>query len=146
MPSDNKQIVRAFIEQVVNTGNLEAMDALVAEDIIDHNNEPGSPQGIAVYKEHLSAVLYTYGEFHLAIEDQFADREYVITRITATGIHQNEWLGLQPTGDRITLTGINIDRVRAGKITEHWGEANTIGAVFQMGAKIVPANDASSKP
>ena len=120
MPAENKQIVRDFIEQVVNAVALQAMDQFVAEAIIDHNNAPGSPQGIEVYKEHLSAVFHTYQDFCLTIEDQFLDGNYVITRITATGIHQNEWLGLKPTGTSITLTGINIDRIKNGKIVEHW--------------------------
>jgi predicted ester cyclase len=133
---ENKRIVRDFIEQVVNTGNLQAMDRFISEAIIDHNNAPGSPQGIEVYKAHLSGVFHTYKDFCLTIEDQFLDGDYVITRVTATGIHQNEWLGLKPTGMKITLTGINIDRIKDGKIIEHWGEANTISALFQIGAKI----------
>ncbi len=137
MLSENKRIVRDFIEQVVNTGNLQMMDHFIAEAIIDHNNAQGSPQGIEVYKEHLSAVFHTYKDFCLTIEDQFLDGDYVITRVTATGIHQNEWLGLKPTGTNVTLTGINIDRIIDGKIIEHWGEANTIGALLQIGAKIV---------
>jgi predicted ester cyclase len=138
--ADSKAVVRAFIEQVANTGDIEAMDRVVAEGIIDHNNAPDSPQGIDVYKEHLRAVLHTYSAFHLTIEDQFEDGEYVITRVTASGVHQSEWLGLPPSGATVTMTGINIDRVRDGKIVEHWGEANTLGALFQMGAKISPAS------
>lgn len=135
-----KAVVRAFIEQVVNTGDVDAMDDMVSSGIIDHNNAPDAPQGIEVYKEHLRAVLHTYGAFQMTIEDQFADGEYVITRVTARGIHQHDWLGLAATGAPVSITGINIDRVVDGKIVEHWGEANTIGAIFQMGGKISPAS------
>jgi steroid delta-isomerase-like uncharacterized protein len=135
---DNKTVVRRFIEQVINTGNLEAMAKFVAEDIIDHNLAPDAPQGLEVYREHLAAVYQTYGNFRLTIQRQIAEEDWVVTQVTATGTHQNEWLGLKPSGKQITLTGINIDRVVGGKIVEHWGEANTLGALFQMGAKIVP--------
>jgi len=119
MTTANKQVMRDYIEQVVNTGNLPAMDRFVSADIIDHDNTSGSPQGIEAYKAHLAAVHHTYGQFHLTIEDQFSDGEYVITRITATGIHQNKWLGLSATRAKIILTGINIDRIQGGMITEH---------------------------
>lgn len=135
---DNKATVRHFIEQVVNTGNLEAMDQFVAQNIVDHNNPPDAPQGIEVYKQHLAAVRQTYGNFYLTIEAQLAEGELVVTRVTARGTHQNEWFGLKPSGKLITLTGINIDRVVEGKIVEHWGEANTLAALLQMGAKIGP--------
>jgi predicted ester cyclase len=114
------------------------MAKFVAEDIIDHNLPPDAPQGIEAYRQHLAAVRHTYGDFHLVIEAQIAEDEWVVTRVTVTGIHQQEWLGLKPGGKRITLTGINLDRIVDGKIVEHWGEANTLAALFQMGAKIAP--------
>jgi predicted ester cyclase len=137
-PRDNKMIVRQFIEQVINTGDLAAMPHFVAEDIIDHNAPPDA-QGIEAYKQHLAAVRHTYGNFHLTVEAQIAEDDLVVTRVTATGIHQNEWFGLKPGGKQIILTGINIDRLVDGKIVEHWREANTIAAMLQMGAKVVQA-------
>jgi predicted SnoaL-like aldol condensation-catalyzing enzyme len=93
MLAENKRTVCDFIEQVINTGNLQAMDRFISEAIINHNNAPGSPQGIEVYKEHLAAVFHTYKDFCLTIEDQFLDGEYVITRVTGTGIHRmNGWV------------------------------------------------------
>jgi predicted ester cyclase len=135
---ENKAIVRQFIEQVVNTGRLEAIGEFVAEDIIDHNSPPDGPQGIEAYRQHLAAVWETYGNFRLAIAQHIAFGGWGVPRPPATGIHQNEWLGLKPTGQQIRLTGINIDRIVGGKIAEHWGEANTLAALFQMGGKIVP--------
>ncbi len=136
-PADNKRIVRQYIDQVVNTGNLDALEDFIAGDYVDHNAPTDAPQGIQAAKEHLEAVRHTYGDFRLTIEDQIAESDTVVTRVTATGVHQNEWFGLRPSGKRITLTGINIDRVVDGKIVEHWGEAYTVSALIQMGAKIV---------
>ena len=134
---ENKEIVRRYIEQVVNTGNLDAMHEFVAQDYIDHNAPSGSSQGIEEAKRHLEAVHHTYGDFHVAIEDQIAEGDTVVTRVSATGIHQNEWFGLRPSGRRITLTGIHIDKVIDGKIVEHWAEADLVSALIQMGARIV---------
>jgi len=123
---------------VVNTGNLDALHEFVAQDYIDHNTPPGSAQGIEEAKRHLEAVHHTYdGDFHVAIEDQIAEGDTVVTRVSATGIHQNEWSGLRPSGRRITLTGIHIDKVIDGKIVEHWAEADLLSALNQMGARIV---------
>lgn len=133
----HKRVVSQYIEQVVNAGDLDAMEKFVADNIVDHNSPPDAPQGIETFKRHLAAVLHTYGNFRLTIEDQIAEGDMVVTRVAARGVHQNEWFGLRPSGKRITLTGINIDRVVGGKIVEHWGEADTVSALIQMGAKIV---------
>ncbi len=134
---DNKGVVRQYNEQVVNESGLDAMEKFVADNVVDHNAPPYAPQGIETFRRHLAAVLHTYGDFYLTVEDEIAEGDMVVTRVTATGIHQNEWLGLKPSGKRITLTGINIDRVVSGKIVEHWGEADTISALIQMGGKVV---------
>lgn len=141
---DHKGIVRQYIEQVVNAGDLEAMEKFVADNVVDHNVPPDAPQGIETFRRHLAAVLHTYGDFYLTIEDQIAEGDMVVTRVTARGVHQNEWFGLRPSGKRITLTGINIDRVTGGKIAEHWGEADTISALIQMGGKVVQDETDSS--
>jgi predicted ester cyclase len=133
--SDNKAIVRQFIETVVNTGDLTALEMFVAQDIIDHNSD--GEQGIAAYGRHLAAVHHTYADFHVTIHFQIGEGEFVVSQVTAQGIHANEWLGLQPARAAVTMSGINIDRVVDGRIVEHWGEANTLAGLFQMGAKIV---------
>ena len=138
---ENKEIVRRYIEQVVNTGNLDALHEFVAQDYIDHNAPSGSSQGIEEAKRHLEAVHHVYGDFHVAIEDQIAEGDTVVTRVSATAIHQNEWSGLRPSGRRITLTGIHIDKVIDGKIVEHWAEADLLSALIQMGARIVQSED-----
>ena len=134
---ENKEIVRRYIEQVVNTGNLDALHEFVAQDYIDHSAQSGSSQRIEQAKRHLEDVHHVFGDFHLTIEDQIAEGDTVVTRVSATAIHQNEWSGLRPSGRRITLTGINIDKVIDGKIVEHWAEADLVSALIQMGARIV---------
>lgn len=82
---ENKEIVRRYIEQVVNTGNLDAMQEFVAQDYIDHNAPSGSSPGIEEAKRFLEAVHHVYGDFHVAIEDQIAEGDTVVTRVSATG-------------------------------------------------------------
>lgn len=139
---DNKTIVRRFIEEVVNQGNLAAMEQYVDRNMVDHNAPADAPRGIEAFSQHLAGVRRTYGDFHLTIERQFAEGDVVVTWVTATGIHRHEWFGLAPTGRRIALAAVNIDLVVGGKIVEHWGIADTLSALLQMGAQIAPSTDA----
>lgn len=48
------------------------------------------------------------------------------------GTFQNEWLGIKPTGEKLSITGIDIDKIVDGKIVEHSGAANTFEAFWAM--------------
>jgi predicted ester cyclase len=71
------------------------------------------------------------------IEDQIAEGELVATRVTLNGTHRGEFQGISPTGKRIAVTGIWIDRVAGGKIVERWGAVDMLGLMQQLGA--IPA-------
>ena len=64
----------------------------------------------------------------------------VAARFTAHGIHKGSFMGLPPTGKPITMTGIEIFRIKDGKIIELWGEANLLGLMQQLGVFSAPEN------
>lgn len=73
--------------------------------------------------EHIRGVRQTYQDLHLNIDNQLAGKDTVVTLYTMTGTHQGVWLGIKPTGQVITITGINIDRIKDDKIFQHGGAA-----------------------
>ena len=84
-------------------------------------------------RAHLEGLRRTFPDFQLRIEQMIAEDDLVVTRVTARGTHTGVWLDIKPTGAEIQLHGINIDRVEVGLIAEHWGEADTVGMLEQMG-------------
>jgi predicted ester cyclase len=129
----NKQIVRRFIDEVVNTGDVSGVEDFIGPDYVDHYAGEDAPTGPGVMAEHIRAVRTTYPDLHVTIEQQFADGDFVISRVLARGTHRGTWLGLAPTGKRVRIAVVNIDRVRNGRIVEHWGMANTLEALVESG-------------
>jgi len=79
-------------------------------------------------------VRQTYPDLRLEIHDQWCEDEVVVTTATARGTHSGRWLGLEPTGKTVEIFVVDLDRVRGGKIVEHWGAANTLEALLEIGA------------
>jgi predicted ester cyclase len=129
---ESKQLIRRFYKEVVDDGDYSNLDNFVATDYVDHNAGDGG-RGPDVVRTHLEAIRTTLPDFTLQIEDIFAEGDYVITRVTGRGTHLGEWMGIKPTGREVRLKGINIDRTKNGQIAEHWGEADTVGMLIQMG-------------
>ncbi len=71
-----------------------------------------------------------------------AEGDNVVARFTARGIHKGNFMGLPATGKPIIMTGIEIFRIKDGKITELWAEANLLGLMQQLG--IIPMPGAQS--
>jgi predicted ester cyclase len=76
----------------------------------------------------------------VTVEQQIAEGEWVVSRITARGTHLGTWLGMKPTGEWVEITGVNIDRVVDGRIVEHGGAANLLGPLLEIGAIRVVAD------
>jgi predicted ester cyclase len=129
--AENKALVRRYLEEVVNTGDVDRLDEFIAPDYIDRNDQG---RGIEGAKRHVLGVRHTYPDLHVTVGQQIAEGEWVVTRVTGRGTHQGAWLGMTPTGKTVEITGVNIDRVVNGRIAEHGGVADLLGALLAMGA------------
>lgn len=131
---ENKLIVRGYINEIINTGNLDNIGNYISQDFSEVYEGKKYSLGVEGAKEHILGVRNTYPDLQLSIDHQIAEGEWVATSITATGTHKGEWLGIKPTGKIITYTGVNINRVVDGKIIEHGGAANMLGPLLDIGA------------
>jgi predicted ester cyclase len=116
----------------MNTGNTDKLREFVADDFIDGYFT--AARGVEVMQQHINAVRSTYPDLAVEITQQLADGDYVISFFVARGTHLGEWLKIKPTGKRVEITGVNIDKVVGGKIVEHRGHADTFEALMGIGA------------
>lgn len=135
--SRNKEIVREFFEKGPSGGDIAAADALLAPDFSLHVPLPVSGTGTEAINAVIVSCRAAFGGLHVTIEDMIAEGDRVTCRFTARGVHNGEFMGVHPTGMEIMMTGIEIFRLKDGKIAELWGEANLMGLAHQLG--IVPA-------
>ena len=128
----NKALVRRFYEEI-DKGNLEAMDELVAEDYIDHHPPPFP---VAPGREGLKEAFKLFWEatpgYH-EIEDQIAEGDKVVTRLTAYGKHEGDLPGAPRTGNDMRMTAVVIHRVADGKLAEKWSDKDELALLQQLG-------------
>jgi steroid delta-isomerase-like uncharacterized protein len=136
---ENKTIVRRFFEEGPSKGNLIIADELLSPDFVMHTPLPASP-GIEGMNEVITTCRAAFEHLNVTIEDMVAEGNNVTARFTAHGIHKGSFMGLPATGKPITMTGIEIFRIKDGKIVELWGEANLLGLMQQLGIFPEPGN------
>jgi steroid delta-isomerase-like uncharacterized protein len=120
----NSALVRRVYQEILNEGNLGLADEIIAVDAIDHAPDHLSSLPTAG-PEDLQKFVHTFcaafPDAQWEIEDMIAVDDTVLARTTVTGTHLDTFLGIPPSGDEMTMAGIDIVRIAQGKIVEHWG-------------------------
>ncbi len=130
----NKEIIREYIELVLNEGRSDKIADYISEDYAEVHGGKRYELGVNGACDHIAGVRETYPDIQMVVDRQISEGEWVVTSYTMSGTHMGEWLGIKPTGKRITVTGVNIDRVVNGKIIEHGGAANLLEPMLSIGA------------
>ena len=129
---ENKNIVRRY-QEAYNSNDLDALDEVVAVDVLMPKIMPGMPSGLEGAKAVHRRSLLGMTDFHTRINDLIAEGDKVVARVTMTGTHTGDFWGFPATGNKVTFTGIYIARIENGKIVEHWGEEDGISLMQQIG-------------
>jgi steroid delta-isomerase-like uncharacterized protein len=134
----NAQLGRRYFEEVWNRGNLAALDQLLTADYINHApSTPNPPRGADGLKPIVAAIRKAFPDLHFEIEDVIATTDAVVVRTRMTGTHRGDFFGVAPTGRRVSVNQINIERIRDGRIAEHWRVTDELTLMRQLG--VVPA-------
>jgi steroid delta-isomerase-like uncharacterized protein len=116
--AENKAVIASFVEEVINKGRLERVDDLVALDFAELDPLPGQQPGSEGLKQVIGAFRNAFPDIHWVIEEMVGEDDKVFSRFTWHGTHRGEFFGVPATGKPITVKGMVVDRVVAGKMAE----------------------------
>jgi len=132
-------LVRRMYEEVFNSGNLAAIDDLVADEF---SNFKELGEGRATWKRIANMWRTAFPDWHMTIDDEIIHDDVVVHRVTVTGTHSGELrhplIGVVPaTGRKVEgWDQIHIWRTRGEQLSEHWGTRNDVEMLQQLG--VVP--------
>ena len=137
MSEQNKAIVRRLMEGCFNTGDLAVIDELCSTDYVSH--DPGQDvRGPEEFRQQGTMYRTAFpDDIQVTIKDQIAEGDMVVTRWTGGGTHKGQMMDIPPTGNYVTVTGIDISRIESGKIVESWSNFDQLGMMQQLG--VIPA-------
>src|SRR5689334_15887786 len=135
----SKAFFRRIPEEVFNQGHLAVADEIFAPDYIEHAPLPIPPGSSSreSFKQFVTMVRSAFPDFHYTVEDEIAEGDQVVTRLTARGTQQGAFLGMPPSGKVATWSEIHISRMADSQLAEHWVVIDQLGMLQQLGA--IPA-------
>jgi predicted ester cyclase len=132
---DLRALTRRWFEEY-NKGKAAATvvaDEFCATDFVLHGAGPDI-RGLKDFKQRDSEIFSAFPDIHFTLEDTVVEGDKVAMRITMTGTHKGEYMGIPPTNRKVTLWAIEIDRVVGCKFVEGWTRYDTLGLMQQLGA------------
>lgn len=142
LTTENKERARLYLEAIEahSDGHIEDLEELVADDVVNHSPlsgtdlTPEEDRGIEAFRRHAESVPRAFPDVHFDVQDMIAEDDRVMVRLVLSGTHEGPFLGIEPTGKEIAMSGMVVYRFENGKIVERWSEGNTVGLLQQLGA------------
>ena len=124
MLEQNKTLFKRFVDEVFNKKNVAFIDEFLAPSLVEH-------------KEDIYAFLGAFPDLHVTVEDLIAEGDKIVGRVTLTGTHQGELMGIPATGKKVSFSEILIVRISNGKVVELSEVADTMSMMQQLG--VIPS-------
>jgi len=125
------------MEEVLNKGNMQAVDELIAPNFVEHNPFPGQAPGVEGLKQAMVALRQAFPDLHVTVDEMLSDGDKVVIRTTMKGTHKGNFMNIPATGKQMSVEGIDIVRISNGRAVEHWGVTDNLTMMQQLG--LVPA-------
>jgi predicted ester cyclase len=133
----NEQIFRILIEEGFSKGDVAVFDTYTSPAFVEHQHGFASPDAEGV-KKAIKNLHFAFPDFSLTIEDLVTDGDTVWGRMTGRGTHERPFGPLPETGRKFEITVIDIMKFANGKLVEHWGVADRLSLMEQLGMKPPP--------
>jgi steroid delta-isomerase-like uncharacterized protein len=141
---ENKALVRRFVDEVQSAGNIDAIDELCSPEFVNHSAPSGMPPNREGVKQVTAMFRQALPDSYFTVEDMIAEGDKVATHKTFHGTHEGEFMGMPPTGRRVSMELIDIVRISEGRVVEHWSMGDNLGMMQQLG--VIPRPGERSEP
>jgi predicted ester cyclase len=131
---DNKRLARRALEEIYARGDVDLAEELVHPGFVDHEPAHGEgPTGPASVRGTVEQLHGAFGELSFTVEDEVAEGDKVVQRVTMSGRHTGPLMGREPSERQFAVRHVYVWRIADGKLIEHWGSRDDLGLLQQVG-------------
>jgi len=137
MSQDHKMMIRQVFEDVWNKNNFSLIDEAYAPEYVAHvAGSPRDIEGPEQFKQFVALHGVLTSELHFSVDDQIAEGDRVATRWTAKSTTASGLISGGNNSQTVTVTGISIHRLAAGKIVESWDNWDALTLYQSLGSDV----------
>jgi steroid delta-isomerase-like uncharacterized protein len=131
---DNPGAMRSAYERI-NAGDLDGFASLLSDDFVEHETGPETPPTKEGTLGFFTMLRAAFPDLQMSVDDLVDGGSKAVARVTFTGTHQGDFMGVPASGKRVDVQLIDIMRFDdAGLVCEHWGVSDMLTLMQQIGA------------
>jgi steroid delta-isomerase-like uncharacterized protein len=135
----NKQIVSRYFNEVMSQGKLEVIDEIIAPNFAFRiPTLPDPIRGRDGMKQFVTVLRTAFPDIQFTVERQIFEGNKIASRYSMSATHKGEFLGVPPTGKKVTDIGNDLFHLAGGQIVNIWVSEDALGLLQQLGA--IPAS------
>lgn len=134
MPHPDNAATQERLAKAVNSGNLDELNEVFAQNVVDHDPAPGQGRGPAGFIQFFTTLRTAFPDLKVTPDHMVSGDNDLAIAYTISGTHRGDFLGVPPTGKHVSTRGMQIARFEDGKIVERWGSSDELGILKQLGA------------
>jgi len=138
LEEQNKASFRYWLEET-DKRNYAAWDEVCSADYVSHF--AGVSWNLEEHKQANRPFLVAFPDIKHGIDYMIAEADRVSVRVTLTGTHKGEFMGIPPTDNKIKYTAMLEGRFSEGKIVEVWGTVDLLTLMQQLGMELKPIEE-----
>ena len=133
MGMDIKTLARSTIEELFDSGRTSRLSDVSQLSYVGH--DPLSSKSISLDDTMELARSFRTGfpDLRCTVNDTVTEGERVVCRWRMSGTHQGPFLGIAPTGKKVSFDGISEMRFYQGRLAEQWTMYDCLGLLHQLG-------------
>jgi predicted ester cyclase len=135
---ENKTIVRRIFEEL-NKGKAAVLEELFDANCVFHAAGIEDIRGTEGVKQRVNTAFSAFPDYRAKIDDVLAEGDKVMVRLTETGTHRGDLMGIAPTGKEVEAWGVVVVRIAGGKAVESWALGDRLGLLQKLG--VIPSPD-----
>lgn len=129
--------------EIWNNGNLALVEDVFAPEIVAHTSTfPEDIVGLEGIRNWVKFARTAFPDIYMTFDEVIVKGDKIVARFTVTGTNTGPlsmpFGELPPTGKKVQFSGLGIDRVQNGKITEELVVYNVLEMLQQLGFKLTP--------
>ena len=133
---ENKALARRVFDEIWSEGRFDVAEDLLSPDFVARPpsgmQEP--LQGPQAATEFIRRLRDGFPDIRFEVEDMIAEGDLVAARWAATGTHDGDFMGFEPTENTATIDGMTFLRFRDGRIVEGWTQLDALALMKTIGA------------